>query len=110
MSILVGFLSIPARMLWNSSAGISGGMESIVLHTVVDECSTVHGFRCCVNNVLLPCLVATAPYMVRQAARVALLPKTKQCTSCLSSNTVDPSLYHEDFSWLPAGHFIDIVC
>ena len=86
---------------------------------MVDECGAVHGFRCCVNNALLPYLVAAAPYLVRQAARVALLPKTKQCTSCSSVLQYSRSCfyimriclgYQQDLSLILCTDFLTIYC
>ena len=91
----------------------------LLARCMVDECGTVHGFRCCVNNVLLPYLVATAPYLVRQAARVALLPKTKQCTSCSSVLQYSRSFfcimriclgYQKDLSLILCADFLTIYC
>ena len=86
---------------------------------MVDECGAVHGFRCCVNDVLLPYLVATAPYLVRQAARAALLPKTKQCTSCSSVLQYSRFFfcimriclgYQQDLSLILCVDFLTIYC
>ena len=85
---------------------------------MVDECSTVCGFRCCVNNVLLPYLVAIAPYLVRRPSRVALLPKTKQCTSCSSVLQYSRSFFcitrichgYQHLSLILCTNFLTIYC
>ena len=75
--------SITEKTIPNDSIPFWDSLNVFVLlvRCIANERIAVCDFRWPVNVALLPYLVATAPYLVRWAARVVLLLKTKQCTS-----------------------------
>ena len=111
-SLFTKTFSITEKIIPNDSIPFwdSPNVFVLLVCCMVDECGAVHGFKYCVINALLP-------YLVRRPARVALLSKTKQYTSCSSVLQYSRSFfsimriclgYQQDLSLILCADFLTI--